>query len=60
MKGRTKHKIFCFVDVLDGIIEPRREKTSLRGFRPGLTQTRLHTHRRWLGVVEELYYPYSD
>ena len=24
------------------------EKTGLRGFRPGLTQTRLLTHRRWL------------
>ena len=25
--------------------EPRCEKTGLRGFRPGLTQTRLHSHR---------------
>ena len=25
--------------------EPRREKTGLRGFRPGLTQTSLHSHR---------------
>ena len=30
------------------IFEPRREKTGLRGFRPGLTQTRLYSHRRWL------------
>ena len=29
-------------------IEPRCEKTGLRGFRPGLTQTRLYNHRRWL------------
>ena len=25
--------------------EPRREKTGLRGFRPGPTQTRLYSHR---------------
>ena len=30
------------------IIESRSEKTGLRGFRPGLTQTRLYSHRRWL------------
>ena len=28
--------------------EPRCEKTGLRGFRPGLTQTELCSHRRWL------------
>ena len=28
--------------------EPRCEKTGLRGFRPGLTQTRLYRYRRWL------------
>ena len=28
--------------------EPRSEKTGLRGFRPGSTQTGLHSHRRWL------------
>ena len=28
------------------IIEPRREKTGLRGFRPGPTQTGLYKHRR--------------
>ena len=28
--------------------EPRCEKTGLRGFRPGPTQTRLYNHRRWL------------
>ena len=28
--------------------EPRCEKTSLRGFQPGPTQTRLYSHRRWL------------
>ena len=28
-----------------GSYEPRREKTGLRGFRPGLTQTGLYSHR---------------
>ena len=28
------------------VYEPRREKTGLRGFRPGLTQTNLYIHRR--------------
>ena len=28
-------------------IEPRCEKTGLWGFRPGPTQTRLHSDRRW-------------
>ena len=31
-----------------GKIEPRSEKTGLRGFRPGPTQTGLYNHRRWL------------
>ena len=30
------------------IYEPRCEKTGRRGFRPGPTQTRLYSHRRWL------------
>ena len=30
------------------IYEPRYEKTGLRGFRPGPTQTGLCSHRRWL------------
>ena len=30
------------------IIEPRSEKTGLRGFRPGPTQTGLYSHTRWL------------
>ena len=30
------------------LIEPRSEKTGLRGFRPGLTQTELYNHTRWL------------
>ena len=28
--------------------EPRCEKTGLRGFRPGTTQTGLYNHTRWL------------
>ena len=28
--------------------EPRRQKTGLWGFRPGLTQTGLCSHRKWL------------
>ena len=30
------------------LYEPVREKTNNLGFRPSLTQTRLHMHRRWL------------
>ena len=30
------------------LYEPRCEKTGLRGFRPGPTQTGLNNHRRWL------------
>ena len=30
------------------IFEPQREKTSLPGFRPGLTQTDLYSHRKEL------------
>ena len=37
--------VFFFFFVLVRM-EPRCEKTGLRGFRPGPTQTRLH--RRWL------------
>ena len=32
--------------------EPRCEKTGLRGFRPGLTQTGLYSYRRWLKRLE--------
>ena len=30
------------------LYEPRCEKTGLRGFRTGPTQTGLYSHRRWL------------
>ena len=36
------------IQILPPSCEPRREKTSLKGFRPGPTQTRLYKHRRWL------------
>ena len=35
-------------NVLNFIYEPRCEKTGLRGFRPGGTQTRLYNHTRLL------------
>ena len=44
-------KIFSEVFYLCGIPttdEPRCEKTGLRGFRPGPTQSRLYSYRRWL------------
>ena len=37
-----EHMYFSFKD------EPRRQKTGLRGFQPGPTQTGLGSHRRWL------------
>ena len=40
----------CFFLPSPGTIllnEPRYEKTGLRGFRPGPTQTRLYSHTRW-------------
>ena len=30
------------------VSDPRREKTCLRGFRPGRTQTGMYNRRRWL------------
>ena len=48
--------IFCETDLVAEssllnakfTLEPRCEKTGLRGFRPGPTQTGLYSHRRWL------------
>ena len=34
------------IDYVDDRYEPRCEKTGLRGFRPGPTQTGLYSHRR--------------
>ena len=48
----TTHRSFFFrvsAHILMYFInEPRCEKTGLRGFRPGPTQTGLYCHRRWL------------
>ena len=43
-------EVLNFLDILNAcfIYEPCCEKTSLRGFRPGPTQTRLYNHSRWL------------
>ena len=38
--------IFFFLTLF--LYEPRHEKTGLRGFQLGATQTELHKHRRWL------------
>ena len=38
------------VEITVYCIEPRREKTCLRGFRAGPTQTGLYIHRGWLGL----------
>ena len=39
----------CHVEPLGALaFEPSCEKTDLRGFRLGPTQTRLYCHRRWL------------
>ena len=46
-----KHTFICaFVVQLDrqDKSEPCCEKSCLRGFQPGPTQTRLYSHRRWL------------
>ena len=37
-----------FTDYSNLSFEPRCEKTGLRGFGPGPTQTGLYNHRRWL------------
>ena len=36
------YKVLMFLEY-----EPVHEKTNNLGFRPGLTQTRLYSHRRW-------------
>ena len=51
---KIKYELFDTLDIAFQhvsefcINEPRCEKTGLRGFRPGPTQTRLYSHRRWL------------
>ena len=43
-------KLYCLSEENNGtcIYEPRCEKTGLRGFSPGPTQTGLCSPRRWL------------
>ena len=45
----NKPKALCkknqVIEIVVISIEPRREKTGLRDFRPGLTQTNLYSHR---------------
>ena len=45
-----KSRILRKTRQLSILYEPRCEKTGLRGFRPGQTQTSLYIHRRWLEV----------
>ena len=47
--------LLCHLKVIENHVrslnfeyEHRSEKTDLRGFRPGPTQTGLYSHRRWL------------
>ena len=42
------------------IIEPRRKKTGLRGFRPGPTQTSLCNYRGWLEARNFGFRKYRD
>ena len=41
-------RLYLEVGIGTTIFEPRHEKTGLRGFRPGPTQTELYSHRRGL------------
>ena len=45
MENSLKRKHLFISRVRIGIIEPVHEKTNNLGFRPGLTQTRLYSHR---------------
>ena len=42
---------FLIIDALTVLFGLRCEKTGLRGFRPGPTQTGLHSHRGWLEAL---------
>ena len=45
---QSKQMTFFCEFIYEALIEPGRQKTGLRGFRPGPTQTGLYSHRRWL------------
>ena len=51
---KAYHKKTCFLFMWT-TNEPRCEKTGLRGFRPGPTQTGLHNHTRWLEAWNFVY-----
>ena len=46
-KKKVSNKNVKPIAELAFLIKPPCEKTGLRGFRPGPTQTRLHNQRRW-------------
>ena len=49
--------LYIYCSIIDHLIicvlqaEPHPEKTCLQGFRPGQTQTRLCSYRRWLNAL---------
>ena len=43
-----RYKDVCYGSPLRKVSEPVGDKTDNLGFRPGLTQTGLYSHRRWL------------
>ena len=49
-KGRLAHQSYTFFT--SWLLEPRFEKTGLRGFRPGPTQTGLYNHKRQLEISD--------
>ena len=42
------YDLAVILGIIPVLVEPRREKTGLRGFRPGPTQTGLYTLRKEL------------
>ena len=50
----------CYEPHLRKLNEPRSEKTWLRGFPPGLTQTGLYSHRRWLEACNFVFRKWRD
>ena len=49
-ENKPKEELFKRVLRNTTLYKPQYEKTSLRGFRHGLTQTGLCSYRRWLGA----------
>ena len=47
-RGDRKSEYIIIISNFRRTDEPRCVKTGLQGFRPGLTQTGLYSHRRWL------------